>query len=222
MPQRPSVHLRRGVAAALTIVALALFAVAGTKALAVYDAPRDTSDQRVLPPPSPKTVRAEFRRLELPAKRPRARKQMPTPARIEIPAIGVSAPIVPLGLNPDHTLQVPRRFADAGWFVDGPEPGEAGAAVIAGHVDSRTGPAVFYRLRALRPGDRIRIRLRTGASVAFVVQNTRHVSKRRFPVNQVYQRTKRPTLRLITCDGRFDHATHHYVDNYIVFAAFAS
>jgi LPXTG-site transpeptidase (sortase) family protein len=213
---------RRGVAAALTVVALALFAVAGTKALAINDGPRDTSEQRVLPPPSPKTVRAELRRLELPAKRPPARRQMPTPTQIEIPAIGVSARIVPLGLNPDRTLQVPRRFADAGWFVDGPEPGEAGAAVIAGHVDSRTGPAVFYRLRALRSGDRILIRLRTGASVAFVVQHTRHVSKRRFPVHQVYQRTKRPTLRLITCDGRFDHSTHHYVDNYIVFAALAS
>jgi LPXTG-site transpeptidase (sortase) family protein len=143
---------------------------------------------------------------------------MPTPARIVIPAIGVSAPIVPLGLNPDRTLEVPRRPADAGWFVDGPEPGEQGAAVIAGHVDSRTGPAVFYRLRALRPGDRIRVVLRTGARVSFVVQSTRHVSKRRFPVDQVYRRTKRPTLRLITCDGRFDRSTHHYVDNYIVFA----
>ncbi|HSO55039.1 MAG TPA: sortase, partial [Actinomycetes bacterium] len=73
------------------------------------------------------------------------------PVRVEIPAIGVSSSLVRLGLNPDRTMEVPGDFQVAGWFTGGPQPGQLGPAVIAGHVDSRTGPAVFYRLRELRP-----------------------------------------------------------------------
>jgi hypothetical protein len=69
------------------------------------------------------------------------------PVRLEIPAIGVSSPLVRLGLNPDGTMQVPGDFQVAGWFTGGPQPGQLGPAVTAGHVDSRPGPAVFYRLR---------------------------------------------------------------------------
>jgi hypothetical protein len=67
------------------------------------------------------------------------------PARLEIPAIGVSTTLVRLGLLADGTMEVPRDDGVAGWFTGGPMPGQLGPAVIAGHVDSRTGPAVFYR-----------------------------------------------------------------------------
>ena len=147
---------------------------------------------------------------------------MAIPARISIPAIGVSAAVIPLHLNRDHTLQVPSNFAQTGWFVGGPEPGETGAAVVAGHVDSRSGPAVFYRLRALLPGDRVRLTLRDRTVVRFEVTGTKAVPKKRFPARLVYRRTARPTLRLITCDGAFDSSTGHYVDNYIVFAKLLS
>jgi LPXTG-site transpeptidase (sortase) family protein len=130
--------------------------------------------------------------------------------------------VIPLHLNRDRTLQVPSNFVQTGWFVGGPEPGETGAAVIAGHVDSKRGPAVFYRLRALLRGDRIRIVLRDRTIVRFVVTGTKPVPKKRFPWRLVYRRTERPTLRLITCDGAFDRSTGHYVDNYIVFAKLLS
>src|SRR5438105_7503549 len=79
------------------------------------------------------------------------------PRRVVIPAIGVNSSLVPLGLNPDGTMEVPAVFNEAGWFTGGPKPGDPGPAVIAGHVSSRAGPAVFYRLAGLRPGDVIQV-----------------------------------------------------------------
>jgi LPXTG-site transpeptidase (sortase) family protein len=140
------------------------------------------------------------------------------PVRIVIPAIRVSAPVIMLGLNPDRTLQVPKNFAETGWFANGPEPGERGGAVIAGHVDSKTGPAVFYRLRQLRRGDVIKIHLKDRSTVRFVVTSSMAVSKNRFPTKLVYSKGHYPELRLITCGGVFDRASGHYRDNYIVFA----
>jgi LPXTG-site transpeptidase (sortase) family protein len=148
-----------------------------------------------------------------------SQKQMPRPVRIVIPSIGLSAPVVPLGLNRDRTLQVPTHFGDTGWFRGGPEPGEPGAAVIVGHVASRSGPAVFFRLRALRVGKMITIRLQGGSSVRYVVNSMVRVRKSRFPTSRVYARTKQPTLRLITCAGKIDVSTGHHPDNYIVFAS---
>jgi sortase (surface protein transpeptidase) len=171
--------------------------------------------QRVLPVPE-----AKASVLKQPAKeRPVRRwKQMPPPVRLLIPAIGVSAPMIPLGLNRDETAQTPNNTAEAGWFVPGPEPGEKGAAVIIGHVDSRSGPGVFYRLRALRPRDLITVVVRDHRRLQFVVTRSRQVLKVRFPTALVFARTTRPTLRLVTCGGRFNRSTGHYLDNYIVFA----
>lgn len=147
------------------------------------------------------------------------RKQMPRPIGIVIPAIGLSAPVAPLGLNRDRTLQVPTDFGDTGWFQGGPEPGETGAAVIVGHVASRRGPAVFYRLRKLRAGDVITIRLQDRSVVRYVMTSAVRVRKSRFPTKLVYARTRQPTLRLITCAGILNPATGHHPDNYIVFAS---
>jgi LPXTG-site transpeptidase (sortase) family protein len=155
----------------------------------------------------------------VPASKRMTQKQMPRPVWIDIPAIDVSAPVIPLGLNPDGTLEVPVDFGDTGWFTMGPEPGEPGAAVIAGHLDSRSGPGVFYRLRELRVGGMIRIRLQDRSTVRYVVDSMIRVPKNRFPTNRVYARTKQPTLRLITCAGELNRSTGHHPDNYIVFAS---
>jgi hypothetical protein len=90
--------------------------------------------------------------------------------------------------------------------------------VIIGHVDSSRGPGVFYHLRALRRGDRITVILRNHRRVRFLVTGVRQAPKSRFPTAMVFARTKNPTLRLVTCGGLFDRSTHHYLDNYIVFA----
>jgi len=143
------------------------------------------------------------------------------PVRITVPAIGVNAPVIRLGLAPDHTLQVPTDFGDAGWWSGGVSPGQRGPAVIVGHVDSVSGPAVFYRLRDLHRGDRVIVRLRDGSAVTFVVQRLQEVSKSDFPTEEVYGPTRSPTIRLVTCGGSFDARTGHYVDNIVVFGQMA-
>jgi sortase (surface protein transpeptidase) len=146
------------------------------------------------------------------------RTQIPIPIRIVIPAIGVDARIEQLGLNLDRTMQVPDTLADAGWFQPGPEPGETGAAVIVGHLNSTRGPGVFSHLSSLRRGQLIVVYLRDGSRVRFVARSMLRVSKSRFPTKLVYAKTAKPTLRVITCAGWLNPATGHHADNYIVFA----
>jgi hypothetical protein len=144
------------------------------------------------------------------------------PARLEIPAIGVSSPLVRLGLNPDGTMQVPADFQLAGWFTGGPQPGQLGPAVIAGHVDSRTGPAVFHRLHELRPGDEIRVVRADGQAVGFEVESLASYPKEALAAEQVFGATTAPALRLITCAGAFDRARRSYRDNLVVMARIGS
>jgi Sortase domain len=151
-------------------------------------------------------------------RRPLVDARAAPPRWIRVRAIGVSAPVVALGLRPDHTLEVPRGWGDTGWYTGGPEPGEQGPAVIAGHVDSTSGPAVFYRLGQLRRGATVDIRRADRSMVRFRVEGVERWPKDRFPTRRVYRRTARSTLRLITCGGSFDTATGHYTDNVIVYA----
>jgi sortase (surface protein transpeptidase) len=141
------------------------------------------------------------------------------PVRVQIPAIGVDVALIALGLDRTGALEVPTRFDVAGWWSGGARPGERGPAVIAGHVDSKTGPAVFFKLGQLRRGDAVVVRRGDGTSVRFTVQGSRRFSKDHFPSAQVYGPTGRPALRLITCSGTFDRASGHYLDNTVVFAA---
>jgi sortase (surface protein transpeptidase) len=146
------------------------------------------------------------------------RKQMAAPIRISIPAIRVNAPIIPLGLNRDQTMQVPRRLGDAGWFRPGPEPGEQGAAVVVGHLNAGSARGVFANLRGVRRGDVIKIRRKDGTLVRFVARSMIRVPKNRFPTARVYARTKQPTLRVITCAGAWNPVSRRHPDNYIIFA----
>lgn len=140
------------------------------------------------------------------------------PARLQIPAIGVSTPLVRLGRLPDGSIEVPPAWNTAGWYDQGPRPGQPGPAVILGHVDSKTGPAVFYRLRDLRPGDVVRVGLTNGRTLIFRVQRTERYPKDKFPTEAVYFPTLDRELRLITCGGDFDYAKGSYVDNIVVYA----
>lgn len=142
----------------------------------------------------------------------------PPVARIRIPAIGVDAQVVRLGLNKDGTLQVPAKPSQAGWWSGGAVPGRGGTAVIAGHVDSRSGPAVFFGLRRLRPGTRVLVTMPGGPTARFAVRREEEVAKSRFPTRRVYAPTRAPSLRLITCGGRFDYSSGHYRDNVVVYA----
>jgi sortase (surface protein transpeptidase) len=152
-----------------------------------------------------------------PRARPLARS---VPVRILIPAIGVSAPVMRLGRNPDGTVQVPPLGAHdlVGWYALGAAPGQRGAAVILGHVDSARGISVFFHLKDLRAGMRIYVSLADGKVAVFAVDGVQRVAKAAFPTQAVYGRARYPELRLITCGGPFDRTSGHYLDNIIVYA----
>jgi hypothetical protein len=144
------------------------------------------------------------------------------PVSLAIPAIGVHANVIDLGLGPGHTLQVPpltqAGVQEAGWYDLGPAPGQLGPAVIAGHVDSHQGPGVFFRLGALVPGNQVDVTRADGTLAIFRVDAVDEYSKDRFPAQQVYGPVSYAGLRVITCGGSFDYQTRHYLSNIVVYA----
>jgi Sortase domain len=147
------------------------------------------------------------------------------PVSVDIPAIGVTSGLLHLGVNSDGSIQVPSletSAAEAAWYKYSATPGQIGASVIEGHVDSYQGPAVFFRLGALRPGDTIDVRLADGVTAIFKVTGVREYLKSHFPARAIYQATDYAALRLITCGGAFDYATGHYVSSTVVFASLIS
>jgi len=144
------------------------------------------------------------------------------PMRIEIPAISASAPVDPLGLNRDGTLQVPADFGRAGYYTGRPPPGATGPAIIVAHVDSKSGPAVFARLRDLKPGDEVMVTRADRSGVIFVIDRVESHPKNAFPTRAVYDPTPGATMRLNTCGGSFDRRAGHYRDNVIAFAHYKS
>jgi len=147
------------------------------------------------------------------------------PVSVHIPAIGVDSRLLHLGLNADGTIQVPSIRTNAGraaWYKYSATPGQIGSSVIEGHVDSDHGPAVFFRLGALRPGNTIDVRLANGVTAVFRVTGVREYAKSKFPAKAVYGATDFAALRLITCGGAFDYATGHYLSSTVVFASLTS
>jgi hypothetical protein len=148
----------------------------------------------------------------------RGYRSTPVPVRLEIERIGVSTGLQRLGRAGDGTVEVPNEWDVAGWYADGTRPGDPGSAVILGHVDSKAGPAVFYRLRELRAGDRVEVVRAGGSRARFTVERVEQYDKLRFPTADVYYPTLTPRLRLVTCGGTFDPDTGHYRANVIAFA----
>jgi sortase (surface protein transpeptidase) len=150
---------------------------------------------------------------------PAARVYVSRPDYLSIPAIGVHTRLIRLGLTAQGTLQVPASTSVAGWYTGSPRPGQVGSAVIAGHIDSVQGPGVFFRLRLLRPGDRVYVRRAGGKLAVFRVYAEHMYAKDSFPTRRVYGPVPDPELRLITCGGIFDPATGSYLSNVVVYAS---
>ena len=147
------------------------------------------------------------------------------PVSVTIPAIGVQSDLLHLGLNRDGTIAVPSLATDAGeaaWYKYSATPGQPGTSVIEGHVDSYLGPAVFFRLGALRPGNRINVKLADGITAVFRVTGVREYTKAQFPTKIIYGPADYAALRVITCGGTFDYATGHYLSSVVVFASLES
>jgi hypothetical protein len=157
------------------------------------------------------------------ARGPSLRRSLPV--SVDIPAIGVDSKLLHLGVKSDGTVRVPSLYTrpnQAAWFKYSAAPGQIGTSVIEGHLDGYHGPAVFFRLGALRPGDRINVTLADGITAIFRVTGVRQYPKSRFPARAVYGTTGYAALHLITCGGAFDHATGHYLSSTVVFASLTS
>lgn len=139
------------------------------------------------------------------------------PVSVEAPAVALAAPLVPVGKAADGALAVP-DFGNAGWYRHSVRPGAPGAAVLAGHVDSTTGPDVFFALGDLQPGDHVVIRHHDATTSTFVVDHREMTDKDELPVDRIFDHPDRPELRLITCGGGFDRSAGSYESNVIVYA----
>jgi hypothetical protein len=149
---------------------------------------------------------------------PATAQVVPEPTGLAIPVIGVRTALIRLGITATGDLQVPGNTAVAGWYTGSPRPGATGSAIIAGHIDSTSGPGVFFRLRELRPGDLVYVRRGHARIAVFKVTDVRSYLKSNFPTEAVYGPVPDAQLRLITCGGTFDPATGHYLSNVVVFA----
>jgi hypothetical protein len=167
------------------------------------------------------------RLFDSPAQRPATRFPVlkpSRPVRIAIPSIEVRAPVEAVGLAADGTIAPPAldKHNEAGWYEQGPAPGQYGPAVIVGHVDTRTGPAVFKQLDRLRPGARIEVTRRDRRVAVFEVNSVERFDKSHLPAKRVYGDFSRPGLRLITCGGKWVGGRLGYADNVVVFASLVS
>ena len=151
-----------------------------------------------------------------------AAPRSPRPVQLAVPRLGLSTPLVGLGLQPDGTVEVPQDPALAGWYRLGPPPGAPGPAVILGHVDSVDGPAVFARLDELEAGDRVSVRLDDASTATFVVRSVRTYANADFPAQRVYAGAGRRELNLVTCGGEYDAARGGYQANVVVNARWVS
>lgn len=144
---------------------------------------------------------------------------VPAPTAIEIPRLEVDARIRDIDLDGDRRLEAPSDPAEAGWYVRSPRPGDEGPALIAGHVDSKAGPGVFYRLDELEAGDKITVVREDGSRAEFVVRKVHRWAKDELPTDEVFRKADGSELRLITCGGEFDRGRGSYHDNIVVFAS---
>lgn len=144
------------------------------------------------------------------------------PVSIRIPAINTESKIITVGQNSDGTLHVPENPNIAGWYKLSPTPGQTGPSVIAGHVDTKDGPAVFWRIGELAAGDEIQIARENGMTAYFTVLAVEKYDQNNFPTDKVYGNTDSAELRLITCGGKYNPFNNRYSHNTVVYARLRS
>ncbi|MEV0782278.1 class F sortase [Streptomyces sp. NPDC050423] len=226
-PQSPGSPSSRTASESITLGRALLWpaAAAGLGMLLIYNSFGSPADDK---PPAPPSAAAPA----APAPAPAASSAAPetaapgpslprsVPKRLRIPAIAVDAPFTPLSIGTSGRLDVPPPNDKnlAGWFKDGVTPGERGAAIVAGHVDTTTGPAIFLQLRFLQPGSSVDITRTDGTVATFKVDTVETFSKAKFPDKRVYADTPDAQLRLITCGGNYNKTVKDYEDNVVVFA----
>ncbi|MFE6271266.1 class F sortase [Streptomyces goshikiensis] len=144
------------------------------------------------------------------------------PARVDVPSIGIQAPVVSRGLDKDGAIDPPPydRPGTVGWWGGGAQPGTAGTALLVGHVDTASKPAVFYGLSSAKPGDSVRVVRADGTVAEFTVEDVQVYERAGFDPHKAYgpRVAGRAELRLVTCGGTYDKAAKQYSANVVVSA----
>jgi LPXTG-site transpeptidase (sortase) family protein len=162
------------------------------------------------PAPVPAPLAASFQSS-------RTYDEVALPVRLRIPVLGVDTTLQTIGRDASGAIGVPVSPTVAAWFDEGPRPGQAGPAVVVGHVDSAKGPGVFVRLNQLKAGAAVYVDRADGTTIRFRVTTVTRVPKTDFPTDKVYAPTLNPSLQLVTCGGSFDRGRRSYHDNVIVY-----
>lgn len=199
------------------VVVLSLIAATGSFAMAWHssNAPRHlVAFQPTRAPNPPRDSTSTPNDHALQSKRSRFPATAPAPVSVAIPEIGLSARVVPVGIDATGQMQIPAPSL-AGWYQRGPAPGAVGGAVLVGHVDNYQGPAVFYRLTGVRAGDRVQVVRADDSRANFIISKVTIVKKTAFPTQEVFGPIATAGIRLITCTGPFDTTTRSYVDSLI-------
>lgn len=206
---RVAAHARaRGKARGWRVLAVLLTVVAVAAVATGWAVQRD-------PPSSPASARGAPA-VHAPAPTTRSTVPATRPTAIRIKSIGVAADVRSMGIKPDHTVEVPSDPDDVGWYSLGSAPGQAGSAVLLGHVDSTQGPAVFARLRWLSRGAKVDIVGSDGSTSHFEVTKSATYANADFPARRVYRVTGRPSITLVTCGGDYDRTRGGYQANVVV------
>jgi sortase (surface protein transpeptidase) len=140
------------------------------------------------------------------------------PQSLAIPRMGVAkAPVEANPMNAPKDIDAPFKWGDVAWFNRGPKPGEQGRASIYGHLDSYTGPAVFYQLKTLKKGDKVMITYPKGRTLTFVVQWSHLYPNNHLPLKFLYGNTTERGMSLITCGGLFHRDGTGYDHKLVVY-----
>ncbi|MGP4075493.1 class F sortase [Halobacillus sp. K22] len=144
------------------------------------------------------------------------------PVRLTIPSIDVDAPVAPQGYTEQGGMAVPNSVTEVGWFEPGTKPGAVGNSVIAGHVDGRNGPAIFYDLKDLEAGDSIYVEGKDGEKLTYTVQKVVAHPLDESPIRELFGPTNEKALNLITCTGAYDDEAQEYTERLAVYTVLSS
>ena len=143
--------------------------------------------------------------------------ELPVRLKIDTRAVKVDAAVEYVGHTENGDMGVPKAWENVAWFELGTRPGQPGNAVIAGHLDSKTGPAVFWRLGELKPGEVVSVVNDQGETTRFEVKKTAVYETEEAPLEEVFGPSDAARLNLITCDGAFDRETRTYDHRLVVY-----
>jgi sortase (surface protein transpeptidase) len=163
-------------------------------------------------------LKSEVKKLTEAQSKESAQNKGITPVKVEIPSINVEANIEQVGILDNGQMGVPQAVNDVGWFEPGVKPGSKGSSVLAGHVDSKTGPAIFFNLKDLKPGDEIFVTDEQGTTLTFTVKDQKSYPRGSAPIDEIFQTTEGQNLNLITCSGTFNRSEGTHEERLVVFA----